>query len=59
MVDVVVVDTGAVTMQEQADEIRDGILEHCETKVGSPVVPVCIAVVYIAQNGVTDGDWLN
>lgn len=28
---VVVIDTIFVTMQEQADDIRDGILEHCET----------------------------
>jgi hypothetical protein len=28
---VVVVDILMVTIQEQADDIRDGILEHCET----------------------------
>jgi len=28
---VVVVETVFVTTQEQADDIRDGILEHCET----------------------------
>jgi hypothetical protein len=27
----VVVDTIFVTMQEQADDIRDGTLEHCDT----------------------------
>jgi len=31
VVGVVVVDTIFVTMQEQADDIRDGMLEHCET----------------------------
>jgi hypothetical protein len=31
VVGVVVVDTVFVTMQEQADDIRDGTLEHCET----------------------------
>jgi len=31
VVGVVVIDTIFVTMQEQADDIRDGSLEHCET----------------------------
>jgi hypothetical protein len=48
-----------VTMHEQAEDTRDGTPEHCETKVGNPVVAVWRAVVYVAQNAVTDGDWLN
>lgn len=59
MVVVVVVETVFVTIQEQADDIRDGTLEHCETNVGSPVVSICTAVVYVAQKAVTEGDWLN
>jgi len=34
-----------VGRQEQADEIRDGSPEQCETKVGRPVVTVLSAVV--------------
>jgi hypothetical protein len=34
-----------VTMHEQAEDTRDGIPEHCETKVGNPVVAVWRAVV--------------
>ena len=37
--------TGAGTTQEQALEIADGIEEHCDTKVGRPVVAVLVAVV--------------
>ena len=40
------------TKQGHADEIRDVIPEHWETKGGSPVVSVCNAVVYVAQKGV-------
>jgi hypothetical protein len=40
-----VVGTKFVAIQEQADDIRDGILEHCETYEGSPIVLVCTAVV--------------
>ena len=28
---IIVTDTLFVTMQEQAEDIRDGLLEHCET----------------------------
>lgn len=45
-----------VTIHEQADEMRDGIPWHCDTKGCSPVVAVCTAVVYAAQKGVTEGD---
>lgn len=33
------------TIQEQAEDTRDTILEHCDTNGGSPVVSVSIAVV--------------
>jgi hypothetical protein len=36
---------GGGTIQEQAEDTRDTILEHCDTKGGSPVVSVSIAVV--------------
>jgi hypothetical protein len=39
------VDVSGGTIQEQADDIRDAILWHCETKVGSPVEAVCKAVM--------------
>jgi hypothetical protein len=35
----------AVTTQEHADEIREGISWHCETNAGRPVVAVCKAIV--------------
>jgi hypothetical protein len=38
-------DVGGGTIQEQADETRDAILEHCETKGGNPVISVSTAVV--------------
>jgi hypothetical protein len=41
------------TAQEQAEEMRDGDPEHMETKVGSPVVAVFTAVVYVPQKAVT------
>jgi hypothetical protein len=36
---------GGGTIQEQAEDTRDAILEHCDTKGGNPVVSVTIAVV--------------
>ncbi len=45
------------TMQEQAEEILDGEPEHCETSAGRPVVWVCTAVVYFAQNEDAEANW--
>ena len=45
----------AVTIQEHADETREGIPEHCDTNVGRPVEAVCKAIVYVAQKFVTAG----
>jgi len=36
---------GGGTIQEQADDTRDTLLEHCEAKGGNPVVSVFMAVV--------------
>ena len=41
---------GPVSIQEQADDTLDGSLSHLETNLGSPVVAVFVAVVYVAQN---------
>jgi hypothetical protein len=44
------VGTIPVTAQEQALEILLGLLPHCDTKDGRPVVAKLRDVVYVAQN---------
>jgi hypothetical protein len=46
---VVVGEVGGGTIQEQAEDTRDELLEHCDTKGGNPVDAVSTAVVYVAQ----------
>jgi hypothetical protein len=41
--------TASVLRQEQAEEIRELELLHCETYGGRPVEAVLIVVVYVAQ----------
>lgn len=43
-------EVGGGTIQEQAEDTRELAPEHCDTNGGNPVVSVCIAVVYVAQN---------
>jgi hypothetical protein len=45
----------AVTIEEQADETRNGIPDHCDTNVGRPVEAVWKVMVYVAQKFVTGG----
>lgn len=38
-------DVGGGTIQEQAEDTRDALLEHCETNGGNPVDAVSMVVV--------------
>jgi hypothetical protein len=53
-------DAGGGTIQEQAEDTRDTILEHCDTKGGKAVVALSVDIVYVAQNVETSArDWEN